>query len=69
MNVLADADWQRLTDAIRPQCPRLTASDLAEAEQRVDLLCAKIQNRHWCSRDSARRLVLGAMRTLAIVDA
>ena len=69
MNVLADADWATLTSAVRGHCPRLTPSDLAEAERRVDLLCAKIQFRHWISRDRARRLVLGEMGRLGIIAA
>jgi hypothetical protein len=67
MNVLADADWKQLVAAVRPQCPRLTPLDVEEAQQRVDLLSAKIQNRHWCSRDAARRLVIGEMRKLKLI--
>ena len=69
MNVLADTDWATLTAAVRGHCPRLTPSDLVEAERRVDLLCAKIQFRHWISRDRARRLVLGEMGRLGIIAA
>jgi len=57
-NMISDEDWQRLLPLLRERCPRLTPADLEDADQRLDLLSAKIQNRHWVDRVSARRLVL-----------
>jgi len=58
MNVLTEPQWNALLPRLRVACPRLTAADLEEAKCRVDLLTAKIQNRHWCSRTLAQRTVL-----------
>ncbi len=55
MNTLSDPIWQRLLPKLRARCPRLTDQDLQEAQQRVDLLTAKIQNRHWVSKTVAGR--------------
>jgi len=57
-NMIADEDWQRLLPKLRERCPRVTESDLADAGQRMDLLAAKIQNRHWVDLVTARRIVL-----------
>ena len=57
-NQIPDAEWQQLLPKLRERCPRLTEADLADAGQRVDLLSAKIQNRHWVDRVTARRIVL-----------
>ncbi len=61
MNVLTDDQWQKLIPTLRARCPRLTAQDLEEAKGRVDLLTAKVQNRHWIDRVSARRTVFAAL--------
>ncbi len=58
MNVLTDQQWIALLPRLRTTCPRLTAQDLDEAKGRIDLLTAKIQNRHWCSRTLAQQTVL-----------
>ncbi len=61
MNILPDDAWSRLLPELKRACPRLTESDLQEADRRIDLLIAKIQNRHWISRVEAKRLVLAAL--------
>jgi hypothetical protein len=58
MIMLSDQQWNALLPRLRTACPRLTAQDLEEAKGRVDLLTAKIQNRHWISRVAAQRTVL-----------
>ena len=58
MNMIPDDAWRKVLPALRAACPRLTEQDIREAEQRVDLLTAKIQNRHWVSRTAARKLML-----------
>lgn len=58
MNVLNTDQWTKLLPKIQAACPRLTPQDLIDTEQRIDLLTAKIQNRHWISRVDAQRLVL-----------
>ena len=63
-NVLDEATWSRLQGPLRERCPRLTPADLADAGRRIDLLTAKIQNRHWVDRLAARRLVLGLLQEL-----
>jgi hypothetical protein len=40
--------------------------DLQECQGRIDLLTAKIQNRHWVSRSDAQRTVLGALAALGL---
>ena len=64
MNILADDTWQKLVPLLKQRCPRLTPADLGEAQQRIDLLTAKIQNRHWISRTEARRVVLGLLKDM-----
>ncbi len=62
MNVLTDDVWAKLVPRIKTHCPRLTDLDLREAQNRIDLLVAKIQNRHWTSRVAAQRLVLATLQ-------
>lgn len=66
MNVLDEAQWTALLPLVRRHCPRLTALDLAECQRRVDLLVAKIQNRHWHDRVVAQRLVLSLMHQAGV---
>ncbi len=58
VNQIPDSTWLSILPKLKQQCPRLTELDLQEAGQRIDLLTAKIQNRHWVSRIVARRTVL-----------
>jgi hypothetical protein len=57
-NMLNDDQWQRLLPALRERFDRLTEQDLSDCGQRLDLLTAKVQNRHWIDRIQAQRLVL-----------
>ncbi|MEK7412702.1 MAG: hypothetical protein AAB263_05220 [Planctomycetota bacterium] len=66
MNVLSEPQWRTLEPLLKKHCPRLTPLDLVESQQRVDLLTAKIQNRHWMDRVEARRVVLGLMQQAGI---
>lgn len=66
MNVIPAEQWSSLEPLLRKHCPRLTPADLAEADRRVDLLTAKIQNRHWMDRIASRRLVLALMQQAGI---
>ena len=66
MNTLPDATWSQLIPKIKATCPRLTEMDLQECQSRIDLLTAKIQNRHWVSRSNAQRTVLGALAALGM---
>lgn len=66
MNVIPVDKWPLLEPLLRKACPRLTPTDLAEAQRRVDLLTAKIQNRHWMDRVAARRVVLGLLQQAGI---
>jgi hypothetical protein len=66
MNILPEATWLQLTPRIKAACPRLTDDDLAESQRRIDLLTARIQNRHWVSRSAAQRTVLGALSALGL---
>ena len=61
MNILSAAEWSKVEPLVRAHCPKLTSSDLAECQFRVDLLTAKIQSRHWVSRVEARRTVLALL--------
>jgi hypothetical protein len=61
VNIIANDVWQKIQPELRKRCPRLTPVDLSECQQRIDLLVAKIQNRHWIDRVSARRTVLGLL--------
>ncbi len=62
MNQIPDDVWTRIQPALKQHCPRLTALDFQEAQQRIDLLTAKIQNRHWVSKVVAQRTVLGVLK-------
>jgi hypothetical protein len=66
MNMIPDDIWSRVLPLVRNRCPRLTEQDIAEAQQRVDLLTAKIQNRHWCDRITARRTVLQLLQECGV---
>ena len=67
MNQIPDDAWQRILPKIKQQCPRLTELDLREAQQRIDLLTAKIQNRHWVSKVTARRKILGLLQEAGVL--
>lgn len=69
MLTIPDDQWQQLLPKLRTQCPRLTALDLSECQQRIDLLTAKIQNRHWVNRVVARRTVLAMLQSTGGVHA
>ena len=69
MLTIPDDQWQQLLPKLRKQCPRLTALDLSECQQRIDLLTAKIQNRHWVNRVVARRTVLAMLQSTGGVHA
>jgi hypothetical protein len=60
-NQLDDTAWEQLKKAISETCTRITPRDFADCEQRLDLLVAKVQNRHWVDRDTARQLVRDAL--------
>ncbi|MDA3959795.1 MAG: hypothetical protein PF961_03320 [Planctomycetota bacterium] len=64
MNMLTDDEWNRLLPKLREQCPRLTEQDFVDADQRIDTLSAKIQNRHWINRIEARRIVLALLQDI-----
>ena len=51
MNIIPDDLWTKIAPVIRTQCPRLTATDMSET-----------QNRQWISRREAQRLVLSALK-------
>jgi hypothetical protein len=69
MLTVPDDQWRQLLPRLRLQCPRLTLNDLAESQQRIDLLIAKIQNRHWVDRITARRTVLSLLQLTGGVPA
>jgi hypothetical protein len=69
MLTIPDDQWQQVLPKLRKQCPRLTELDLKECQQRIDLLTAKIQNRHWVNRVTARRVVLSLLQTSGGVHA
>jgi hypothetical protein len=62
MNIIPDDQWHQVATCLVQRCPRLTPLDLEESQRRIDLLTAKIQNRHWVSRVTARRTVLGVLQ-------
>lgn len=62
MNTIPKEQWPQVVAGLKKQCPRLTSSDLADSERRIDLLTAFIQNRHWTTRIAARRTVLGVLQ-------
>lgn len=63
MSVLDPDAWEALVAEVRRRCPRLTDRDLAECQRRLDILAAKIQNRHWVSRREAERLLRALLAT------
>jgi len=67
VNQIPDAAYQTILPKLKAACPRLTDLDLREAQQRIDLLIAKIQNRHWVSKIVARRTVLGLLNQAGII--
>lgn len=67
MNQIPDAAWQTIVPQLKAKCPRLTELDLRETQQRIDLLTAKIQNRHWVSKVVARRTVLGLLQQAGVL--
>jgi len=69
MNVLTASQWATLEPLVKKACPRLTPLDLTESQLRVDLLTAKIQNRHWMDRIAAQRVVLGLLQQAGIHSA
>ncbi len=66
MNVLTDSQWTTLEPLLKKTCPRLTPLDLSESQHRVDILTAKIQNRHWMDRVAAQRVVVGLLQQSGI---
>jgi hypothetical protein len=66
MNVIPADKWTAFEPLLKKHCPRLTPTDLAECRNRVDLLTAKIQNRHWIDRVEARRVLLSLMQQAGI---
>jgi len=69
MLTIPDDQWTQLLPKLRLQCPRLTPLDLEECLKRIDLLTAKIQNRHWVNRITARRTVLSLLQQTGGVQA
>jgi hypothetical protein len=66
VNIISDDVWQKIQPALKKECPRLTPVDLQETQHRIDLLVAKIQNRHWIDRVSARRTVLNLLKDAGV---
>ncbi|MBN8525763.1 MAG: hypothetical protein J0M02_10550 [Planctomycetes bacterium] len=66
MNVIPEDKWAALQPLLKKSCPRLTPLDISECQRRVDILTAKIQNRHWMDRVAAQRVVLGLMHQAGI---
>jgi hypothetical protein len=66
VNQIPDTVWQQIIPGLKQAAPRLTELDLREAQGRIDLLTAKIQNRHWVSKIAARRLVLGLLKQAGV---
>lgn len=64
--LLPSDDWARLIPHVKAACPRLTDLDLREAQNRLDLLAAKIQNRHWISHEAARRTITAALQAAGV---
>ncbi len=69
MNELPADVWSKIKPELVKRCPRLTPLDLTEAKGRIDLLTAKIQNRHWVSKTEARRLVLVLLKNAGVAVA
>ena len=66
MNQLTADQWNSLLPKLREVCPRITADDLADCDQRLDLLVAKVQNRHWVNRTDATKTVVGVAKASGI---
>jgi len=66
MNVLTESQWAALEPLLKKACPRLTPLDLSDSQRRVDILTAKIQNRHWMERVKAQRVVIGLLQQAGI---
>ena len=58
MKRIPDNVWAQVSGAIKKSCERISEQELNECEQRIDLLVAKIQNRHWVSRTKAEELAV-----------
>jgi len=69
MLTIPEDQWQQMQPKLRQQCPRLTVTDVQETQRRIDLLIAKIQNRHWVNRITARRTVLAMLQQTGGVPA
>ncbi len=69
MNEIPAAVWSQILPEISKRCPRLTPLDLTEAQGRIDLLTAKIQNRHWVSKTEARRMILVLLKNAGVAVA
>ena len=69
MNEIPAAIWAKILPEVTKRCPRLTPLDLSEAQGRIDLLTAKIQNRHWVSKIEARRLILVLLKDAGVAVA
>jgi hypothetical protein len=66
MNLLTESQWAAVEPLVKKACPRLTPLDLVDSQRRVDILTAKIQNRHWMERVAAQRVVLGLLQQAGI---
>ena len=69
MMTLSPEQWEALLPELRSRCPRLTPTDLDECERRSDILIAKIQNRHWISKDDAMRLLWELLQKRGLLPA
>lgn len=69
MTIIPEEVWRTIEPKLRERCPRLTHNDLLEAQRRIDLLSAKIQSRHWVSRETARRIVLSLLKDAGALSA
>lgn len=67
MNLLSESQWSSLLPLLAKHCPRLTPLDLVESQRRIDILTAKIQNRHWMDRVAAQRTVLGLLKQARVL--
>ena len=69
MHTISNDVWKSVEPKLKLRCPRLTVADFQEAQQRIDLLSAKIQSRHWVSREDARRIVLSVLKDVGALAA
>lgn len=58
---MSEEAWLEALPAIRKSFERITEDDLRDCGRRIDLLTAKVQNRHWVDRVTARRMVLSVL--------